>query len=654
MVWDALKRAEREQLEVHLPKEGRLQRAESMGIQSMGNRDLNENKGHLVVERCQDGEARILYADSMASELSGLAPEALFAANPEQVVKQLEVTTAELDEEHELWILDTAVNRRQRIAQLEHMNAALEDALKAAEAANQAKSSFLSNMSHDIRTPMNAIVGMTSIGLAHIDEKPRVQNCLMKIKTASGHLMSLVNDVLDMSRIDSGRLTLNEEIFSLADLVHDLAVILRPQAAQKNQSLQIEIGKIYEESLLGDPLRLRQVMVNIIGNAIKYTQNNGVISVCFSQYQKAAAEAEPTEEKALFLDFICEDNGIGMSEAFLEKIFLPFERVNNTTISKIEGTGLGMAIVKNLVDRMGGEITVESKEGEGSSFHVTLPVAVDPQNRKETALPAGGMILVAESREDRAAQISACLEACGVTLIRTRSGLETVTWLTEAQYESHMPDAILVGQVLEDMSVLELVAHVRQLAGTNFPIVLVSEEDWAQIEYRAVRAGVNAFVPCPLFRSRLIATLSELTDSDREQEGQQGNEDSDYSKYRVLLVEDIELNQEIAMEMLSMFGVQVEVADNGAEALERFVTSLEGWYDIIFMDIQMPVMDGYEATKQIRQLDRADAESIWIVAMTANAFVEDIRLSREAGMNEHCSKPVEPERLQEILRGRFG
>ena len=264
------------------------------------------------------------------------------------------------------------------------------------------------------------------------------------------------------------------------------------------------------------------------------------------------------------------------------------------------------------------------------------------------------MILVAESREDRAAQISACLEACGVTLIRTRSGLETVTWLTEAQYESHMPDAILVGQVLEDMSVLELVAHVRQLAGTNFPIVLVSEEDWAQIEYRAVRAGVNAFVPCPLFRSRLIATLSELTDSDREQEGQQGNEDSDYSKYRVLLVEDIELNQEIAMEMLSMFGVQVEVADNGAEALERFVTSPEGWYDIIFMDIQMPVMDGYEATKQIRQLDRADAESIWIVAMTANAFVEDIRLSREAGMNEHCSKPVEPERLQEILRGRFG
>ena len=379
----------------------------------------------------------------------------------------------------------------QRLEALERDNEALraanedlEEALRAAEAANQAKSRFLSSMSHDIRTPMNAIMGMTSIGLSHIDEKARVQDCLSKIQTASAHLMSLVNDVLDMSRIDSGRLTLSEEPFSLADLVHDIAVIVLPQARQKNQELQIEIGRIEEEVLLGDELRLRQILVNIIGNAVKYTQEGGAIQVGLTA-QRTAGEG-PVE-----LAFSCRDNGIGMSPAFLEKIFIPFERVRSAAVSKIEGTGLGMSIVKSLVDRMGGQITVESREGEGSCFRVELALPAAPRSRGRLALPEGAVVLVAESGEERARRIGECLAEGGLTPVRTRTGMASVTWLTEAQYEERLPCALLLGQELEDMPVLEVAAHVRQLAGREFPIVLVSEDDWAQIEYRATLSLIH-------------------------------------------------------------------------------------------------------------------------------------------------------------------
>ena len=517
-----------------------------------------------------------------------------------------------------------------RAAQLARENEALRKALAEAEESNQAKSRFLSNMSHDIRTPMNAIMGMNAIAQNHIDEKARVQDCLDKIRTASVHLMSLVNDVLDMSRIDSGRMVINEERFSLADLVHDLAVIVRPQAAQKNQQFRFEIGEILEESLIGDPLRLRQILVNIIGNAVKYTQEGGSIRVRFSQ--------RPGDNGLVWLDFSCEDNGIGMSPEFLERIFIPFERVHSSTVNKIEGTGLGMAIVKNLVDSMYGTIQVESQEGRGSRFTVSLPLP--PAARETVVLPPEGVVLVAESRDDRAQFIEKCLGESGLTPVRLETGLEAVTYLTEARYEERMPCAMLLGQELEDMPVLDVAAHVRQLAGRDFPILLVSEEDWAPMEYRATRAGVSAFVPCPLFGSRLLETLSRLTCAPDQADRGAGSRDGDYSGRRVLLVEDNELNLEIASELLSMTGVEVDTAENGREALERFTAAPENYYDIIFMDIQMPVMDGYEAARTI-------------VAMTANAFVEDMRLSREAGMNEHVSKPVDLERLEDILRRRL-
>lgn len=538
--------------------------------------------------------------------------------------------------------------REKRIEELERQIKTLEAALQAAEETNQAKTSFLSNMSHDIRTPMNAIMGMTSIGLSHIDEKARVQDCLSKIQTAATHLMSLVNDVLDMSRIDSGRITLNEEPFSLADLIHDISVIVRPQAAQKNQELKIEIGRIEEENLLGDSLHLRQILVNIIGNAVKYTLNDGCIQIRFAQHFIESDAAADTGQQKVILDFRCKDNGIGMSRDFLEKIFLPFERVHNDITSKIEGTGLGMSIVKNLVERMEGQISVESEEGVGSCFTVEIPFVTAPQPAGALNLPEGAVVLIAEQRKERAGQMARYLRESGLASVHMENGAKAVTWLTEAQYEGHMPCAMLLGEELEDMPVLNLAAHVRQLAGRDFPILLVSEGDWVKLEYQATRAGINAFVPCPLFKSRLMGTLAELTGSACAADTA-ADRGRDLGAYRVLLVEDNEMNQEIAVELLSVTGVQVEVADDGAQAVDMFAHSPEGYYNLIFMDIHMPVMDGHEATRRIRRMDRADAGKVWIVAMTADAFVEDVRQAKEAGMNEHISKPVEPDRLQEIL-----
>ncbi len=603
--------------------------------------NIHQAAGHLVVQCGQEG-SQILFADSAACLLTGLSLPQLLQCPPEQAAQALVVDRRELDAGHALWVLNRSSDEHEELARV---NAALEAALREAEDANQAKSRFLSNMSHDIRTPMNAILGMTSIGLAHIDEKARVQDCLNKIKTASTHLMSLVNDVLDMSRIDSGRMTLSKTEFSLADLVHDIAVIVRPQTAQKNQTLSMDIGEVLEESLVGDPLRLRQIMVNIIGNAVKYTQDGGAIQVRFSQ---RPAPDHP-DGPAVWLDFSCRDNGVGMSQEFLQRIFLPFERAQNTTISRIEGTGLGMSIVKRLVDSMEGSIQVDSVEGKGSLFQISLPIPISHLEQTDQPVPTGQSVLVAESRSDRAAQIMEYLRQGGLEPVHVTTGLDAVTWLTEAQYENRMPCALLLGQELADMPPLNAAAHVRQLAGPGFPILLVSEEDWAQIEYRATRAGVSAFVPCPLFRSRLMSTLSALIGVEGAGELSPAGTDADYSSRRVLLAEDNELNQEIATAILGEAGFTTEVASNGQLAVDMLQRSQPGYYNLILMDVQMPVMDGYAATQAIRALDNRELASIPILAMTANAFEEDRQTALKSGMNGHIAKPINIDTLFKTL-----
>jgi len=624
-------------------------------IKTIKNSDTLEETGYLIIEYTQTAQPGILYADDAACTMTNLTRERLLQTAPADLVKNLSAERITLDGTHELWILKTHNDSscQSALHQLRTQNTELSDALRAAREENHAKSSFLSNMSHDIRTPMNAIMGMTAIALSHIDEKPRVLDCLQKIQTASTHLMGLVNDVLDMSRIASGRMTLSEETFSLADLVHDITIIVRPQAAQKHQRFHIDIGQIYAENLIGDNLHLRQILVNIIGNAVKYTPENGTVHVEIYQCLSNQNFSEQNLPEKIWFHFLCEDNGIGMSKDFLKRIFDPFERVNTSTISKIEGSGLGMAIVKNLLDHMGGDISVQSEEGKGSRFHVSIPFVIAPQKQESQMLPLGQTVLVAESLDSQAEQICTYLAESGMETVHLQNGMEAVTWMTEAQYENRMPCALLLGQELDDMSSLDVASHVRQLAGKEFPIILVAETDWAQIEYRAAKAGINAFVPCPLFKSKLLAVLSEHTYDTQQHCSERTDNQFDYGQYRLLLVEDNELNREIAIELLSMTGVQIDTAENGLLAVETFKNAPENYYDLIFMDIQMPVMNGYDAARAIRQLPRADAKSVWIVAMTANAFVEDIRLSKEAGMNEHCSKPVDADRLHEILRKRL-
>jgi signal transduction histidine kinase/CheY-like chemotaxis protein len=605
-------------------------------------KDSIRQKGYLVVEKsAKDGIFYVQYADDSARLLTGCAPDALKGADAERVTQGLITRHIVLDDAHELWLLGTEEDHDE----CGRINDALQEALHAAEAANHAKSAFLSNMSHDIRTPMNAILGMSSIALAHIDEKSRVQDCLKKIHSASTHLMSLVNDVLDMSQIDSGKLAINEEKFSLAELLHDIVILVRPLAAQKEQAFRVNVHDISHEKLLGDPLHIRQVYVNILNNAVKYTQANGHIELELSE-QMGRTRQE------ILLRMVCRDDGMGMSEEFLTKLFLPFERAGNTTLSKIEGTGLGLAITKRLVEEMHGTITVESKLNEGSCFTVDIPLNVAQIVEEQPPLPTGASVLIAGANTERRQLVVSYLREAGLEPIAVDSGTDAVMQLTTAQYENRMPCAFIVGETLSDLPMFEVTSHVRQLAGKDFPILLVSEADWGQIEYTATRAGINAFVPCPLFRSRLLDTLSALTQVHTE-EDYNTEPQEEYSKLHVMLVEDNELNQEIAEDMLSSIGVSPELASDGSEALAKFADSPVGYYDLIFMDIQMPIMDGYEATRRIRALDRPDSKRVWIVAMTANAFVEDIKKSRASGMDEHCSKPIDLDRMEEILRRRL-
>lgn len=531
---------------------------------------------------------------------------------------------------------DESSRSEQLTSELRRANFELEQALKAAQAANQAKMSFLSNMSHDIRTPMNAIIGMTNIALGHIDERARVQDCLNKIQTASAHLMSLINDVLDMSRIDSGRVTISEERFSLADLVHDLFVLLRPLADAKGHKLTIDVEDIYREALMGDALYLRQVFVNIIGNSIKYTPDGGEIAVRFGE------TPHPSDPLTLTLGFSCVDNGIGMSEDFLKKLGTPFEREKNSTLSGVEGTGLGMAITRSLIGQMGGEMKVESKLGEGSTFTVDIPISAASATEEYPSLSGMKVLLIDLDGEDCTARYLAESDAETTTVA---GGIQAVSEISLAQMESRAFDAVLIDGNMDESDLLDLAVYLRSQIGDAVPLLLVSDCDWGHMEYAATRAGITGFIPRPLFKGRLIRALAAGTQSE---DG--AAQEADFGGMRILLVEDNELNREIAVELIGATGATVDTAEDGRKALEAFKASVPGTYHLILMDIQMPVMDGYEATRAIRALNRPDASTVTIAAMTANAFVEDIKKTRDAGMDEHLSKPMDIASVEQLMR----
>jgi signal transduction histidine kinase/DNA-binding response OmpR family regulator len=564
-----------------------------------------------AVVQAKNGEADILYQ----------TPD----FDAQAVVKKLELSDGK-----QLWISgqDALIRANQELSRR----------LQAAEEANVAKETFLSNMSHDIRTPMNAIVGMTALAKKHIDEKARVAAALDKIEVASAHLLSLINEVLDMSRINSGRLLLAKENFVLGDLLHDILTIVNPQMEQKKHTFQFTVGDILAESLIGDPLRLRQVFVNIINNAVKYTPDEGKIEV--SIHQEKAGDK-------MILHFLCRDNGIGMTKEFLQRIFVPFERVNSSTLSKIEGTGLGMSIVKKLIENMDGEISIESEPGKGTAVMVRIPMACE-NLRVETANLSNKRLLIIEADPTLQATYRQYLDEFKLTYAIAASSEEAISALTDADFRGSGFDAVIIGNRVQGVDdIFDLSGYLKKAYG-QLRVILISEDDWNEIEYRARRSGIEHFIPVPFFRKSLINGLNQAL----QQEG--GREDlfgsPDLTGKRILLAEDNDINREIALELLKSTNAETDSAVNGQEALDRFLQSPEGHYDLILMDIQMPVMDGYTAVKRIRESSRSDAGTVRIIAMTANAFAEDIAKAREAGMNGHLAKPIDIHTFMQTLR----
>ena len=528
-------------------------------------------------------------------------------------------------------------NLQDRIDALEAENRSLREQLREADDANHAKEVFLSNMSHDIRTPMNAIVGMTALAKKHIDEKTRVSDALNKIETASTHLLGLINDILDMSRINSGKLKLLEEPFSLSDLLHDTMTILRPQLEQKGHHYELVTENIFAESFVGDALRLRQIYVNIVNNAVKYTDEGGEISLYVS---------EKADGERCRLSFVCKDNGIGMSEEFLKRIFEPFERVNSSTISRIEGTGLGMSIVKKLVEAMDGRIDIESTLGEGTCVTISVPLPVEHIQVKTEEL-ADKMLLILEADETLRADYRRYLGEYGISFSLVSTVEEAFNELADADFQNRSFDAVIIGRSQRGAgSALEIAGYLNK-SYPGLTLVLARDEDWSELEYRATRCGVHSFIPLPFFRKSLLGALNAaLLPEEQTATGGVVNLEG----MRILLVEDNLINREIAREILGSTKAEVVSAENGQEAVERYLAEDTGAFDLILMDVQMPVMDGYSASRTIRESGRADARTIPIYAMTANTFAEDIAHARSAGMNGHIAKPIDINALMQTLR----
>lgn len=507
--------------------------------------------------------------------------------------------------------------------------------------ANKAKSEFLSSMSHDIRTPMNGIVGMTAIAQANIQDTARVTNCLAKIALSSKHLLGLINDVLDMSKIESGKLSLNVHMVSLRETMNSIVNIAQPQVKEKNQNFDIFIQNIQTEDVYCDSVRLNQVLLNLLSNAIKFTPEGGIINVYLEQ------EDSPKGEDYIRCHFKVKDNGIGMSDEFQKTIFDKFIREQKNQVNKTEGTGLGMAITKAIVDMMDGIIELRSQPDKGTEFHIVLDFEKAEVKDADMVLPPW-KLLVVDDDEDLCRSAVSSLKEIGISADWASSGQKAIDMAEEHHNMGDDYQIVLLDWKMPDMDGMDTAQGLRKHLGEDVPILIISAYDWTDIEEEAKNVGVQGFIAKPLFKSNLYLGLSTyiLEENETEQEDEQTKRF--FVDKRILLAEDNELNWEIAKEILSDVGFELERAENGKECVEKFNASEIGFYDVILMDIRMPIMNGYEAAEAIRAGERKDA-GLPIIAMTADAFSEDIQHSLECGMNEHIAKPIDIGRLMQIL-----
>ncbi|MCI8648560.1 MAG: response regulator [Anaerotruncus sp.] len=519
----------------------------------------------------------------------------------------------------------------------------LNDARKAAEQANKAKSEFLSNMSHDIRTPMNAIVGMTAIATANIENRQQLQNCLKKITLSSKHLLGLINDVLDMSKIESGKMTLNMDQVSLREVMDSLVSIMQPQVKLKNQQFDVFIHDISVENVCCDSVRLNQVLLNFLSNAVKFTPEGGSIQVAMYE------EPSPKGEDYIRIHIQVKDNGIGMSEEFQQKVFESFSREDSMRVHKTEGTGLGMAITKYIVDAMGGFIDVKSALGEGTEFNVTLDMIKADIQEIDMILPDWNMLVVDDDRQLCESTV-ASLKSIGINAEWALSGESAVEMVDKRCKRHDGYQIILLDWKLPGIDGLETARQIRKHTGDEVPILLISAYDWGEIEDRARGAGISGFIAKPLFKSTLFYGLKRFMGVDGGQPTEELEDSNEnFNGKHVLLAEDNDLNWEIAEELLSDLGLQLDRAENGQICVAIFQESPVGYYDAILMDIRMPVMTGYEASQAIRALNRPDAD-VPIIAMTADAFSEDIKRCLDCGMNAHVAKPIDVDDVAHLLK----
>lgn len=518
--------------------------------------------------------------------------------------------------------------------QMLDLKIAREEALEA----NKAKSNFLSNMSHDIRTPMNAIVGMTAIAMTHIDDREQVQNCLRKITLSGKHLLGLINDVLDMSKIESGKMTLTEERISLREVVEGVVGIVQAQIRGKGQYFNVHIDNIVAEDVYCDSVRLNQVLINLLSNAIKYTQEGG--SIQLSLYQ----EKIPVDKEGEYVrnHITVKDNGIGMTPEFVEHIFESYSRADSRRVNKTEGAGLGMAITKHIVNAMGGTITVESEPGKGTTFQVIVDLEKAGTEETDMILPAWKMLVVDDDETLCRTAVEA-LDTIGIQAEWTLSGETALDMISRHHRMRDDYQIVLLDWKLPGMDGIMVARQIRKIVDRDMPIILISAYDWNEFEDEAKEAGIDGFISKPLFKSTLYHSLKKYMSLEEPQEEKT---DVELEGRHILVAEDNDLNWEILKELLSDLGMELEWAENGKICVEKFEESETGYFDAVLMDVRMPVMTGYEATEAIRGLERPDAKTIPIIAMTADAFSEDIKRCLDSGMNAHTAKPIN---LDEVI-----